>query len=735
MKTKALLCLLSCLILNRIAAQTFARWDQQTLTLDNGKVNRIVSLPNYGKNSVETIRLELAGSPKNFVQNINDEFCFEVNGRAITGKSDWNLIDVSAISDENHGNGAEVRLSGSGALNSGLEIWISYLLYPESPVIRKNISFKNRSGLPIKIESLDVEKLSSSLEMTFTWIYNNYGRYKTMNGYTGNHYDPVILLHEVTGNSGLVLGNEAPGVMKKTSAMSDGKSFSIGMTHASDDYPFRKWLASGQEWKSPSVFVAPYLNTSNPSEILNTTISDFVRKNLGIRLAKMPHIPTSVYNTWAPFRGDMTTASVIDVAKKAADCGFKYFVIDAGWNTIDGNPTLTGNKDIDWILNLGDWNEDLTKFPNGLKEVFDEVRRSGMKPGLWISVATATKNAKVYREHPEWFVQDGNGNPAFLHDESGNPNQITACLAGGYYDYIKQSILGLVNKHGLKYVKLDLSAVTSAYRFNPRDTGCSAKNHAYHLDREESYLAIYERLWQLFDELHEAVPDLYIDCTFETMGKLQLIDLAMVQHADGNWLTNIDEPAPKGGWRVRQMAWWRSPVIPASSLVIGNLILDEPNYYQSLLSNSGSMPILLGDTRKLNETDRKKIRKWADFMEIMEKKHGIMLYRQDLAGFGEPQDGAWDGFQRINTDTKSGGIVGVFRQEATENTRMVTVKYLNQNSRYAIISFPEGKEVGKRSGKELSEIGFQVNIEKKTDGRLFEIRKIESDQNAVSVTR
>ncbi|WP_332367596.1 hypothetical protein [Spirosoma telluris] len=42
----------------------------------------------------------------------------------------------------------------------------------------------------------------------------------------------------------------------------------------------------------------------------------------------------------------------------------------------------------------------------------------------------------------------------------------------------------------------------------------------------------------------------------------------------------------------------------------------------------------------------------------MENKHQIMSYRQDLAGFGEPMDGMWDGFQRINTETKKGGIVG-----------------------------------------------------------------------------
>lgn len=46
----------------------------------------------------------------------------------------------------------------------------------------------------------------------------------------------------------------------------------------------------------------------------------------------------------------------------------------------------------------------------------------------------------------------------------------------------------------------------------------------------------------------------------------------------------------------------------------------------------------------------------------MENKHGIKLYRQDLPGFGEPGFGNLDGFQWINTDIKSGGIVGVFKQ-------------------------------------------------------------------------
>jgi alpha-galactosidase len=706
-------------------AQPFAKWDKDILYLNNGLVERIIKLPQEPTGTITTSSIILSNIQKNFVEEINGEFYFEADKRPVDGKTGWNLIRVFPVSDENGGNGAVVQLKGSKITNHEIEVNITYMLYPGSPVIRKKIGFMNDGMYDICLESLDVESLVSTLDMTYTWIYNNYGRYKTMNGYTGNYYDPVIILHQVTADLGIVIGNEAPGVLKKTVAMTDGHSFRIGMNHSSDDYPFRKWLSPGKYWESPYTFVAPYTNTPNPDEVLNTTINDFVRKNMGIRLTKIEKLPTSVYNTWAPFRGNMTTSTVIDVAQNAANCGFKYFVMDAGWNTIDGKPTLTGDNDIDWILNLGDWKEDFSKFPNGLKEVFNEVQRLGMKPGLWISIATATMNARVYREHPDWFVNDENGEPAFLHNEKGHPNQVTACLGSGYYDYIKKTILGLVKNLGLKYIKLDLSVVTSAYRYNPRYTGCSAKNHSHHRDREESYFAIYERCWQLFDELHQEFPDLYIDCTFETMGKLQLIDFAMLQHAEGNWMTNIDETSPKGGWRVRQMAWWRTPVIPASSLVIGNMILDEPNYFLSLLSNSGSMPILLGDTRKLSSVEQSKIRQWTDWIEQAEVRHNIMLYRQDLPGFGEPQDGAWDGFQRINTDSKSGGIVGVFRQGAEEDVRTVTVRYLGIKNMYRVLSFPEEKTIATLSGNDLAEKGFIVKINNKYDGALFEIREVQ----------
>jgi alpha-galactosidase len=97
-----------------------------------------------------------------------------------------------------------------------------------------------------------------------------------------------------------------------------------------------------------------------------------------------------------------------------------------------------------------------------------------------------------------------------------------------------------------------------------------------------------------------------------------------------------------------------------------------------------------------------------------------MSYRQDLPGFGEPMQGMWDGYERINTKTKSGGIIGVFRHGAVEAKRLVTIKYLDADKMYEVKQM-DGKIIAAQTGKDLSEKGFEVVLNKLYDGELFEI--------------
>lgn len=678
---------------------SFARWTFSELVLNNGVVQRIITLPTGGGHFLTTSYKPLPGD-FNYFQKKNPDFQFELNDNVYTGSDDWTLVMIQKITDDKQGDGAAVRLHSK---DGKVELTINFLLYPNLPVIRKSLTIKNLTTEPVRLESVDIEKFSVTayFATTFSWICHDYGRRRSIGPYDGNFQDALLTVHNSDWQQGIVIGNEAPGVVKHTSVFWDEPNIISGLTHKHARFPFRKYIAKGESFTTPQVFTMVYNKHKDPDTILNTAVPDFVRKHMGIRLSELEKKPTFVYNTWVPFRNDINEKLIMELAKSAADAGMKEFVIDDGWATTYG----------DWII-------DTKKFPNGLKPVFDYIKSLGMKPGIWVSVGSASPASNVYKAHPDWFVLDEKQQPVNLHED--DLTMRTACFGTEWRGYIKDVLLKLALEYGLEYLKLDFTVVTSTYRFGNKVTGCYAQNHKGHTDHHESLFTNYEEVWKLFDELHAAKPTLFIDCTFETMGGLQLIDYAMLKHAEGNWLANFKGPDAKVDLRIRNMAWWRSPAMPPTALVIGNPEMQDTGWEMHIKSLAGALPIMLGDPRKLAAPDQKKYRAYADWLQLMENKYQIMSYRQDLPGFGEPMEGMWDGFLRINTDTKQGGIIGVFRHGALDSKRLVTVPYLDPVKMYKVKT-RDGNVMATLSGQALQTTGFVVPLAGAYAGELFEI--------------
>jgi alpha-galactosidase len=680
----------------------------QNIVLDNGVVRREIDCSNR---HVTGKSFTLLDGQTQFIGEQSPEFSLRMDDTPYSGLSEWEHISSRDTTDAHGGKGIILSL---GQAEKKMMVELIYMLYPGLPVIHKTLRLTNRGTHDVRIEAVDVESLRLAWGPTNAWVMRQYARYKWLGPYTGNWDDPLVIVHDTDHDRGIAVGNGAVGVVKRTTVFTDGQSVTAGLTHPEQPYGFRKWLRPGEQWTSPWVFTALYDRCPDASLALNTIVPDFVRKHANMRIEQLPRKPMFVYNTWVPFYHNINETLVKEVAKAAAECGVEEFVIDDGWQVAQGS----GNQ-LSGLQGDDDWEVDRKKFPNGLRPVFDYIKSLGMKPGLWVSLATADFSRKNYREHPEWFVQDEHGQIANLHTEHGQSK--TACMGTDWYDYIRQTILRLVDEHGLAYIKLDLAIETSAYVYDDRHTGCYATGHPYHRDHAESYGVIYERCMQLFDELHREAPDLFIDCTFETAGKLQLMDYGIAGHAEGNWLSNVEQTNPTGPLRVRNLAWGRTPALPATSLVIGNLRMNGEYHELGFKSLTGSLPIMLGDPRQLTAEEKQRYKSWAEWLNTLEASHAFMSFRQDLPGFGEPAEGCWDGFCRLNTDTGSGGLVGVFRHGAVETSRTVTLPWLDFNKTYLVKQGFEGKLIATQSGKELAEKGFSVTLEKKYDGELFEV--------------
>lgn len=694
------------------APDGYASWDAQQLRLANGAVERILRLPTQQQPYLTTIDYRSSVAPSRFFtghdgryQSQSDEFRFLFDGRLYHAGSGWRLTGIVHAADGLQGKGAEVRLASS---DGALEVRLQYLLYPGLPLVRKQVAVRNLGTREAALESLECEcfNFEEYWPGTMSWVYSDYGRRKLLVPFSGGAQDSLVALHHPGWGEGIVLGSEAAGISKYIAAFDQGRNFKAGLAPRHAALPFRHWLVADAEYVAPQVFSIVYVDTPRFEQILNTVVPDFVRRHMGIRLSALAHKPHFVYNTWEPFGFAIDEALIRETATAAAAAGVKEFVIDDGWQD-----------------KYGDWGVDRRKFPNGLRPVMDHIRALGMKPGLWVSIGSADPGSRIFAQHPEWFSLNSKGVAYSIAEEEAINNKFSACFSTGWKDYIQRVLLDLVQQLGLEYLKLDFSVVTSPYRFDTANVGCHASGHPGHRDHAESLSRNYEPMWEVFDALHAAHPGLFIDCTFEAMGALQLIDYAMLKHAEGNWLSNFGDGGSRNDVRIRQMAWWRSPAMPATALVVGNALLDEPQFMLHLRSLAGALPMLLGDPRKLSGPQRAACRAFSSWLARMQAQYDVLGFRQDLPGFGEPQEGAWDGFQRMNTETQQGGIVGIFRHGAADIARQVRVAGLAPRALY-VVRDEAGREVVRQTGRQLSTLGWRCALDQPYDGRLYEVGRI-----------
>ena len=96
------------------------------------------------------------------------------------------------------------------------------------------------------------------------------------------------------------------------------------------------------------------------------------------------------------------------VAEKASKLGVELFVMDDGW---------FGQR-YDDHRGLGDWYVNPTKFPNGLRELIDEVHQLGMQFGIWVEPEMVNPDSDLYRAHPDWAYHIDGRAPTFGRNPS-----------------------------------------------------------------------------------------------------------------------------------------------------------------------------------------------------------------------------------------------------------------------------------------------------------------------------
>ncbi|MBK1876100.1 glycoside hydrolase family 36 protein [Pelagicoccus mobilis] len=103
--------------------------------------------------------------------------------------------------------------------------------------------------------------------------------------------------------------------------------------------------------------------------------------------------------------GDPTTEKLLPLIDKAEAAGAEYFVIDAGW--YDSGP---------WFAGVGEWLPSLERFPGGIEEPLNYIRKKGMIPGLWLELERMGINCRLASTWPEECFFQRHGKRVVDHD-------------------------------------------------------------------------------------------------------------------------------------------------------------------------------------------------------------------------------------------------------------------------------------------------------------------------------
>ncbi|MGN1147792.1 MAG: glycoside hydrolase family 36 protein [Lachnospiraceae bacterium] len=178
--------------------------------------------------------------------------------------------------------------------------------------------------------------------------------------------------------------------------------------------------------------------------------------------------------------GNPTTEKEIPLIDAAAACGCEYFVIDAGWYAPG-----------EWWDSVGEWQECRQRFPGGIKEVTDYIRKKGMIPGVWLELEVMGIHCEKAKSVPDdwFFVRHGKR----VYDRSRyqldfrNPAVIA---------HVNEVIDRVVKEYGVGYIKMD-------YNIEP---GIGTELYADSvgqgmLEHEKAYLAWLEDVFKRYPDL------------------------------------------------------------------------------------------------------------------------------------------------------------------------------------------------------------------------------------------
>lgn len=376
----------------------------------------------------------------------------------------------------------------------GVDVILLYGVFEEENVISRAVKIINTSFTPIYIEKV------SSIALDFPYgdfevlhfhgrhamermiervpIFHHTFRIDSLRGHSSHQHNPAIILAEpnTTETQGqaygallLYSGNFEIEVQKD---QLDQTRLTMGIE------------SSTFSWKlnSKEAFYAPEgLLSFSPTgfSTLSHQFHDLFRSHI-MRSSFTTKKRPILINNWEATYFDFTGEKLLKIAQEASKVGIELFVLDDGW---------FGKRNSD-TTSLGDWSENTNKLGMSLKDLSNQVHQLAMQFGLWIEPEMVSIDSDLFRNHPDWILNDPDHNPSMSR------HQLVLDMANEkVVEYLYHTISNLIFTNDIDYIKWDMNRSISSFyskTLSPEQQQESA--HRYIL----GVYSLIERLTQKF---------------------------------------------------------------------------------------------------------------------------------------------------------------------------------------------------------------------------------------------
>ncbi len=337
-----------------------------------------------------------------------------------------------------------------------LKLVLSYSVFEKEDIITRNVKVINEGEERVKLEKvysacLDMDNEDFELlTLHGSWARERhiqrrsvgYGKQlvSSAKGESGHQEHPFVALVTpgTTGQQGRVYGmhfvysGNFIGQVEKTQF--DAVRMVMGIS--SEEFC---WNLRGKE-----SFQAPEVVLTFSGEGLGKmtrAYHDFYRRHM-IRSPYKDKKRPILINNWEATYFDFDTEKLLDIAREAKKDGIEMLVMDDGW---------FGKRNSD-NCSLGDWTVNENKIQGGLKYLAEEVKKIGLKFGIWFEPEMISPDSELYRTHPEWAIHiEGRkatqSRQQYVLDLS-NPEVV---------EYAYESVAKILRSAPIDYVKWDMN--------------------------------------------------------------------------------------------------------------------------------------------------------------------------------------------------------------------------------------------------------------------------------------